>query len=40
MEEKTDEIFDILELLADEKVKEWESVYNDNQDAYYEEDDE
>jgi len=37
---KTDEIFDILELLADEKVKEWESVYNDNQDAYYEEDDE
>jgi len=37
---KTDEIFDILELLADDKVKEWESVYNDNQDAYYEEDDE
>lgn len=37
---KTDSIFDILELLPDDKVREWESVYNDNQDAYYEEDDE
>lgn len=37
---KTDAIFDILELLPDDKVREWESVYNDNQDAYYEEDDE
>lgn len=36
---KSDPIFDILELLSDDKVKEWESVYNDNQDAYYEEDD-
>jgi hypothetical protein len=32
-------IHDILELLSDDKVKEWESVFNDNQDAYYEEDD-
>jgi hypothetical protein len=36
---KTDPIFDILELLSDEKVKEWESIYNDNKDAYYEEED-
>lgn len=36
---KTDPIFDILELLSEDKVKAWESVYNDNQDAYYEEDD-
>lgn len=36
---KSDPIFDILELLSEDKVKEWESVYNDNQDAYYEEDD-
>ena len=36
---KNDGIFDILELLSDDKVKEWESVYNDNQDAYYEEED-
>ncbi|MBS1667807.1 MAG: hypothetical protein JST58_10560 [Bacteroidetes bacterium] len=36
---KTDPIFDILELLDDDKVKEWESVYNDGQDTYnYEED--
>ncbi|MGZ5246553.1 MAG: hypothetical protein ACXWV5_05850 [Flavitalea sp.] len=33
---KTDAIFDILELLSDEAVKEWEAVYN--KDAYnYEE---
>jgi hypothetical protein len=37
---KTDTIHDILELMGDDKVKEWESIYNDNQDAYYEEDDE
>jgi len=37
---KTDPIYDILELMGDDKVKEWESIYNDNQDAYYEEDDE
>lgn len=36
---KNDPIFDILELLSDDKVKEWESVYNDSQDAYYEEED-
>jgi hypothetical protein len=37
---KTDTIHDILELLSDEKVKEWETIFNNNQDAYYEEDDE
>ncbi len=39
---KSDSIFDILELLGDEKVKTWESIYNDNQGtAYnYEEDEE
>jgi hypothetical protein len=38
---KTDPIFDILELLDDAKVKEWEAVYNDSQDTYnYEEDEE
>jgi hypothetical protein len=37
---KTDTIHDILELMGDDKVKEWESIYNDSQDAYYEEDDE
>jgi hypothetical protein len=36
---KNDPIFDILELLSDDKVKEWDAVYNDNQDAYYEEED-
>lgn len=36
---KTDLIFDIIELLGDEAVKEWETLYN--KDAYnYEEDDE
>ena len=36
---KTDPIFDILELLGDDKVKDWESIYNDNQSSYnYEED--
>jgi hypothetical protein len=38
---KTDPIFDILELLEDDKVKTWESIYNDSQDTYnYEEDEE
>jgi hypothetical protein len=38
---KSDPIFDILELLADDKVKVWESIYNDSQDTYnYEEDEE
>ena len=36
---KTDPINDILELLSDDKVKEWESIFKDNQDAYYEEED-
>ena len=36
---KTDPIFDILELLGDDAVKEWESIYT--KDTYnYEEDDE
>ena len=35
---KNDPIFDIIELVSDDKVKEWESLYN--KDAYnYEEDD-
>ena len=37
---KTDPIHDILELLSDEKVREWEAIFNNNQDAYYEEDEE
>lgn len=37
---KTDPIHDIIELLSDEKVKEWETVFNSSRDAYYEEDDE
>jgi hypothetical protein len=38
---KTDPIFDILELLGDDKVKAWESIYNDTQGTYnYEEDEE
>jgi hypothetical protein len=37
---KTDSIHDILELLSDDKVKEWETIFNNNQDAYYEEDEE
>ena len=38
---KTDPIYDILELLGDDKVKTWESIYNDSQDTYnYEEDEE
>jgi len=36
---KSDPIFDILELLGDDKIKDWETIYNDNQDTYnYEED--
>lgn len=38
---KNDPIFDIIELLSDEKVKEWTSAYYNSEDAYnYEEDDE
>jgi len=36
---KTDSIFDIIELLSDDSVKEWTSAYYKNEDAYYEEDD-
>jgi hypothetical protein len=36
---KCDPIFDILELVSDDKIKDWESIYNDNQGSYnYEED--
>ncbi len=36
---KGDAIFDILELVSDDKIKDWESIYNDNQGTYnYEED--
>lgn len=37
---KKDELHDIIECLSDEAVKEWEKQYEDNEDAYYEEDDE
>ena len=37
---KTDPIFDIVELLSDETVKEWTNAYYSNEDAYHEEDDE
>ena len=37
---KADPIFDIIELLSDEAVKEWQTLYNNNKDAYnYEEED-
>jgi hypothetical protein len=36
---KGDPIFDILELVSDDKIKDWEAIYNDNQGSYnYEED--
>ena len=35
---KTDAIFDIVELLSDDTLKQWESLYNNNEDAFnYEE---
>ncbi len=35
---KTDLIFDIIELLSDQAVKQWEALYNNNEDAFnYEE---
>jgi len=37
---KTDQIFDIVELLSDENVKDWTSAYYSSEDAYHEEDDE
>ena len=36
---KTDPIFDILELLSDDKVKEWQTLYNKDAYNYEEEDD-
>ena len=36
---KNEPLFDILECLSDDKVKEWETAYNDNQESYYEEED-
>jgi hypothetical protein len=38
---KADDIFDILELLDDDKVKEWQTVQKDSEGTYnYEEDEE
>lgn len=37
---KSDFIYDIIECLTDEAVEEWEKHYNNNEDAYYEEDEE
>ncbi len=36
---KKDVLFDIVECLNDETVKDWEQHYKSNEDAYYEEDD-
>ena len=36
---KKDIIFDIIECLNDETVKEWEEHYRSSEDAYYEEED-
>ncbi|MBS1752250.1 MAG: hypothetical protein JST63_20305 [Bacteroidetes bacterium] len=36
---KTDPIFEIIELLDDRSVKDWESSYYNNEDAYYEDED-
>lgn len=37
---KTDSILDIIECLSDEAVEKWQKQYNNNEDAYYEEDEE
>jgi hypothetical protein len=37
---KTDPIHDIIECLSDKAVEEWEKQYNNNEDAYHEEEDE
>lgn len=37
---RKDPLFDIIECLSDEKVKEWEAHYRSNEDAYYEDDEE
>jgi hypothetical protein len=36
---KNDSIYDILECLTDEQIKEWEMHYQSNEDAYTEEED-
>ena len=36
---KTDPIYEIIECLSDEKVKEWETAFKENWNAYYEEED-
>jgi hypothetical protein len=36
---KKEPLFDIIECLSDQAVKEWEQHYKSSQDAYYEEDD-
>ncbi|MCX8020030.1 MAG: hypothetical protein N2747_06005 [Chitinophagaceae bacterium] len=35
---KKEPLFDIIECLSDDKVKEWEEVYKNSEGAYYEED--
>ena len=37
---KGDAIYDIIECLTDENVQDWEKHYNNNEDAYHEEDEE
>ncbi len=37
---KTDAIFDIIELISDDVVKDWNKAYYKNEDAFYEEEDE
>lgn len=37
---RKDPLFDIIECLSDEKVKEWEEHYRSNEDAFYEDDEE
>ena len=38
---KTDNIYDIIECLSDDKAKTWQRQYNsNNEESYYEEDDE
>ena len=37
---KKDNLHDIVECLSDDAVKAWQEHYQDNQDAYYEEDEE
>lgn len=37
---KNDKLHDIIECLSDEMVEVWQKHYNNNEDAYYEEDDE